>query len=140
MSDVAQDILGEAGTMTDDAIRPDSSDWQTESLTRFRVVPDRSAVLVKARSNVGSIAFGTSRLSGELRFHSFDGSLTGLQDASAHIEVQVAALASGNALYDAEMHRRIDGRRFPTIGVELASAVADRGHQPVPAGWKAGAA
>ena len=31
-------------------------------------------------------------------------------------------LSSGNALYDAELHRRTDARRFPVVVLELASA------------------
>ncbi len=38
---------------------------------------------------------------------------------SGRIAVDVAGLRSGNGLYDAELLRRIDARRFPTATVEL---------------------
>lgn len=41
---------------------------------------------------------------------------------SGHIEVPVAQLRSGNPLYDAELQRRVDARRFPTIVGEVRKA------------------
>jgi polyisoprenoid-binding protein YceI len=38
---------------------------------------------------------------------------------TAHLEIQVAELRSGNKLYDAELHRRIDARRHPTVTLDL---------------------
>ena len=40
----------------------------------------------------------------------------------AHIDIDVNQLQSGNALYDAELRRRIDARRFPIATVELREA------------------
>jgi hypothetical protein len=51
-----------------------------------------------------------------------EGSLEEVASARATQEIQALSLASGNALYDAEIHRRIDARRHPTIAVELGSA------------------
>jgi polyisoprenoid-binding protein YceI len=49
--------------------------------------------------------------------------------SGGHIEVPVATLKSGNALEDAELQRRIDARRYPTIAGEVrrADAVDDEG-------------
>jgi len=44
--------------------------------------------------------------------------------AGGRIEVPVTALRSGNPLEDAELQRRVDARRFPTIVGELRSATA----------------
>ena len=38
---------------------------------------------------------------------------------SAHVEVAVDGLSSGNSVYDAELRRRIDARRFPTATLDL---------------------
>ena len=48
----------------------------------------------------------------------------------ARIEVPVRSLRSGNPLEDAELQRRVDARRFPTItgDVRSATAVDGRGH------------
>jgi hypothetical protein len=39
--------------------------------------------------------------------------------ARAHLEVPIAELRSGNRLYDAELLRRVDARRFPVVTVDL---------------------
>jgi YceI-like domain len=90
--------------------------------TTFRIVPEHSAVLVRARSNVGPISFGTSTITGQISCKVGEGSLGGLEEASGRLEIQALSLVSGNALYDAELHRRIDARRHPNIVVELSSA------------------
>ena len=38
--------------------------------------------------------------------------------------IDVSGLRSGNGLYDAELLRRIDARRFPTATVDLRSCAA----------------
>jgi polyisoprenoid-binding protein YceI len=38
---------------------------------------------------------------------------------AARLELQIESLSSGNALYDAELRRRIDARRYPRAIVEL---------------------
>jgi polyisoprenoid-binding protein YceI len=40
------------------------------------------------------------------------------------MRIPVVSLESGNRLYDSELQRRLDGRRFPTITVEMRSASA----------------
>jgi polyisoprenoid-binding protein YceI len=40
------------------------------------------------------------------------------------LTIDVASLTSGNKVYDAELHRRIDSRRFPSATVELLECVA----------------
>jgi polyisoprenoid-binding protein YceI len=37
----------------------------------------------------------------------------------AHVEIAVERLASGNRLYDAELLRRIDARRYPLVTLDL---------------------
>ena len=43
---------------------------------------------------------------------------------SGWLTIDVSGLSSGNKLYDAELHRRIDSRRFPTATVELRDCAA----------------
>ena len=38
---------------------------------------------------------------------------------SAHLEIAVTDLRSGNGLYDAELLRRIDARRYPIVTLDL---------------------
>lgn len=43
---------------------------------------------------------------------------------SGRVEVPVSSLRSGNPLEDAELQRRVDARRFPTIVGEVRNAIA----------------
>jgi polyisoprenoid-binding protein YceI len=97
---------------------PAEPEWPEVGRT-FSVVGDQSAIMIRARSNVGAIEFGTTGLRGGITAE-----VRGAAVVSAHgrVEVDVAALTSGNSLYDAELHRRVDARAFPVAAVELESA------------------
>jgi polyisoprenoid-binding protein YceI len=88
----------------------------------FLVVPERSALLVEARSSAGPIAFGSMTLDGRAEFAMSGDDLDSAVPISASLEIPVVALVSGNALYDAELRRRLDARRFPLITVKLHAA------------------
>lgn len=90
---------------------------------RFEVTPGHSAVLIEARSNVGPIAFGTTRVEGSLEVGMVDGALD-LDDAgpAATLSLELQAFTSGNSLYDAELLRRIDAKQHPTTTLELRNA------------------
>jgi polyisoprenoid-binding protein YceI len=84
-----------------------------------------SALLIEARSTVGPIELATTALTGcAVVTLNEAGSLDDSADPSAVIELAVASLTSGNALYDAEVQRRLDARRYPHIRAELHSARA----------------
>lgn len=92
---------------------------------RFVLVPDRSVILVDVRSSVGPISFGAIGVTGSVEATVVDAAIsTGLgtgadTEPSAHLEVAVDQLRSGNKLYDAELLRRIDARRFPIASIDL---------------------
>lgn len=88
----------------------------------FDVVPGRSVVLVKARSNVGPISFATTDVAGKITTVVHDGTFDTDAILEARLEVKLDTLASGNSLYDAEIRRRIDARRYPSAVIELRSA------------------
>lgn len=89
---------------------------------RFAVAGDRSSLTIEARSNVGPIAFTTGGLSGWLDVAVADGMVVLEPVPKAHLAVRVLDLVSGNALYDAELARRVDARRFPIVVAELRTA------------------
>lgn len=93
---------------------------------RFHLVPERSAVVVEARSNVGPILFGAAGLAGEIEV-AVAGSRVEGPGARARVEVRVDQLASGNDLYDSELRQRIDARRYPRSIVDLRDAEAVEG-------------
>jgi DNA-binding PadR family transcriptional regulator len=98
-------------------------------MTTFSVVPDRSVLLIEVRSTVGPISFGVMGLTGWARAGVRAGALAFDVPPSAHLEVAVDGLRSGNGLYDAELLRRIEARRFPRAHVDLrACAPLGGGH------------
>jgi polyisoprenoid-binding protein YceI len=86
---------------------------------RFTLVPDRSALLVTVSSSVGPITFGGMGLEGFLEVAVTDGDLDLSVAPSAHVELPVSRLTSGNTLYDAELLRQINARGFPTAFADL---------------------
>lgn len=91
-------------------------------MVRHSVVPDRSVLLIEARSTVGPISFGAMGITGWVRAGLRGGDLALDVAPAAHLEVAVDGLRSGNALYDAELLQRIDARRYPRATLDLRSA------------------
>jgi PadR family transcriptional regulator PadR len=87
---------------------------------RFRLIPDRSVVLLDVRSTVGPLSFGAIGLTGSLVADIADDRVRCDTQPSGHIEIALGTLRSGNGLYDAELLRRIDARRFPIARLELS--------------------
>jgi len=85
----------------------------------YHLLPDRSAVLIEARSSVGPITFGALGITGTIAVRAVGEQVTADEAASAHLEIPVAALSSGNGLYDAELRRRVDAARFPIATLDL---------------------
>ncbi|HUC15799.1 MAG TPA: YceI family protein, partial [Acidimicrobiales bacterium] len=85
----------------------------------YHLVPDRSVVLIEVRSTVGPLSFGAIGLTGSVRAAVVDGALCTDPPPSGTLEIDVSGLSSGNSLYDAELLRRIEARRFPSATVEL---------------------
>jgi hypothetical protein len=95
---------------------------------RYTFDSARSCVWVDARSSLHPINTETRGLEGwvEAAAHP-DGSLNLGQPVVGRLELPVDRLSSGNQLYDRELKRRIDARRYPLIEGEITgvSATAD---------------
>jgi PadR family transcriptional regulator PadR len=89
----------------------------------YELLPERSAVLIEARSTVGPITFGALGVTGTIRVLAAAEQVTADDSTAAHLEIPVAALSSGNGLYDAELRRRVDAGRFPTATLDLDRCV-----------------
>jgi DNA-binding PadR family transcriptional regulator/polyisoprenoid-binding protein YceI len=88
--------------------------------TRYRLRPDRSVVLVEVRSTAGPLSFGAIGVRGYVEAAVVDGRMLTDPPPSGELVVDMTGLRSGNGLYDAELHRRIDARRYPSATVELS--------------------
>jgi DNA-binding PadR family transcriptional regulator len=92
---------------------------EERALRVFRLDPERSAVLIDVRSTVGPMSFGTLGVSGTVEVTMTNGSLSTDVPPKGNLQFDVRSLRSGNRLYDAELLRRIDARRFPLVKVSL---------------------
>jgi polyisoprenoid-binding protein YceI len=103
-------------------------------VARYRIVPGRSRVWIEARSSLHPIHTETDGLEGWLDLEVHDEGGVDLRVApSAHLELPVAQLSSGNPFEDRELRRRIDARRYPTIAGDLTvmAETADDGRYRV---------
>lgn len=88
-------------------------------LARWQVVSDRSAVKIEATSSIHPIHGEGKGLTGAIEAAVSDGRVDAA-GASGRVELPMQSLASGNPLYDRELRRRVDVRRYPTAAVALA--------------------
>lgn len=88
----------------------------------YRVVPERAAVVLVARSNAGPITFGATGIEGLIEAEVARGAVSVKTTPNAHLKVPIDRLTSGNQLYDAELLRRVDARMYPNAVVELREA------------------
>jgi polyisoprenoid-binding protein YceI len=88
------------------------------------LIPERSAVLLKVDTSLGPVSFGANGLDGFIEA-AVDGERIDVDNApAAHLELDVIRLTSGNSIYDTELRRQIDARRFPRAYVDLHRARA----------------
>jgi hypothetical protein len=88
--------------------------------TRYTFDPVRSCVWVRGRSSLAPINTETRGMGGWFAATvRSDGSLDLDAPVAGHLELASERLTSGNVLYDRELRRRIDSRRFPTIEGEI---------------------
>ncbi len=88
-------------------------------MTRFTVVPERSVLTAEARSNVHPIHGEGRGLTGYVDVDVVDGRIDPASKPTVHIELQTEDLKAENSLYDREIQKRINARRYPTIRGEV---------------------
>ena len=85
----------------------------------FRIAGEKSTVRIRARSTVHTVVAESRAVEGFIEAQASSGQVDLGAMPRACLDIPVASLASGNLLYDREMRRRVDGRRFPVIRGEL---------------------
>jgi len=97
--------------------------------TRYTLDSVRSCVWVSGRSSLHPINTETRGITGWFEAAiSSDGSLDLSQAVSGELELAVERLTSGNQLYDRELRRRIEARRYPTIAGRLTGITLHGSH------------
>jgi polyisoprenoid-binding protein YceI len=90
-------------------------------MARYEIQPNLSEVEINARSSLHPIDTVSHAVAGYVDIEFADGRLELDTTPSGHLSLRVNELSSGNALYDREMMKRIDARRFPEITGELTA-------------------
>ncbi len=86
----------------------------------YRIVPDESLAWIEARSSLHPIHSENRGLEGSVELEILAGPRVDLAaPVGGRVELPLERLSSGNPLYDREMRRRVDARRYPTITGEL---------------------
>lgn len=89
-------------------------------MTKYAIDPARSTVWIEATSSMHPIHSESHGLSGFFEADVLGGGRVNPQvPVHAHLELPVEELSSGNALYDRELKRRVDARRYPAIVGDL---------------------
>ncbi len=98
-------------------------------LTRYTLDSVRSCIWVSGRSNLHPINTETRGITGWFESSARDdGTLDLEHPVSGELELAVDRLTSGNQLYDHELRRRMDARRYPTIFGRVTSISASGPH------------
>jgi polyisoprenoid-binding protein YceI len=85
-------------------------------VTRYRIVPDRSHVVIDGRSSVHPIHSSTDGVEGYVELEMApEGGVDLDHKPAGKLSLPVSRLSSGNRMEDRELYRRIDARRYPTI-------------------------
>jgi polyisoprenoid-binding protein YceI len=99
-------------------------------LTRYTLDSMRSCIWVSGRSSLHPINTETRGITGWFEATTRDDGALDLDlPVSGQLELAVARLTSGNQLYDRELRRRMDARRFPTI-VGTVTKISSCGPHP----------
>jgi polyisoprenoid-binding protein YceI len=93
-------------------------------VARFRIVAEESRVWVDTSTNLHPIHGEADGLRGEIEAALGAGGLDLSVPPRARIEFEIERLRSGNPLYDSELRRRLDVRRYPTIVGEVTEVRA----------------
>jgi polyisoprenoid-binding protein YceI len=97
---------------------------------RFAFDSARSYLQVSGRSNLHPIDTETRGITGWFEASpSNDGTIDVAAPVAGELELAVDRLTSGNHLYDRELRRRINARRYPTIGARLVGVAPSAGQR-----------
>ena len=98
-------------------------------MPRYRIVPERSRLQARATSSVHPIDVDTTGVEGWFEIALDGGRIDTTVAPAGRVEIDVDRLRTGNPLYDRELDRRLDTRKFPRVrGDVRAIRAADDGY------------
>ena len=94
-------------------------------MARYLVDPDRSRLWAEARSNVHPIRIEVTGVAGTIEVRAVDGTLELSQAPRARLEIPSDKVKSGIDLYDDEIARRMEVRKYARIRGEVVEVRPD---------------
>jgi polyisoprenoid-binding protein YceI len=94
------------------------------SVARYRIVPERSRLTAEARSSLHPIHVETTGLRGGFEAELVDGGFAAGTAPTGHVELDAKRLKTGNGLYDGELERRLETRKFRVVGGDVREVTA----------------
>lgn len=88
-------------------------------MARYRIVPERSRIEAEARSSLHPIRVETVGLEGYFDAEIVGDRLDPSGPPSGCVEIDADRLKTGNGLYDLELERRLEIRKYPRIRGEV---------------------
>ena len=93
---------------------------------RYRIIPERSRLWVEARSSLHPIKVETTGVEGFLEVETDpDGQQKTLRPTTGRVEIDTERLKTGNPLYDRELERRLETRKYSRIRGEVREITGD---------------
>jgi hypothetical protein len=93
-------------------------------MPRYRILPERSRLLAEARSSLHPIRVDTSGLEGTIDIELSSGRVDLSVAPQAHLEIDSDRFKTGNVLYDRELERRLEVRRYRRLRADVRSVTA----------------
>ena len=84
-------------------------------MATFRIVSERSRLLAEARSSLHPIRGDFAGVVGDIEVETAQGRLDLRVPPKARVELDVGSLKTGNMLYDRELERRLEVRKYPQV-------------------------
>jgi polyisoprenoid-binding protein YceI len=88
-------------------------------VARYRIFPERARLEAEARSSLHPIRAETTGLQGWFEAELNDDRFDAKVPPSGRIELDVDRLKTGNPLYDMEIARRLESRKYPFVRGEV---------------------
>lgn len=88
-------------------------------MARYRIVPEQSHLWAEARSSLHPILMETDGLEGYFEVEPSGNRLNLDAPVTGRVEIDAELLKTGNILYDREIERRLEVRKYPRIRGEV---------------------
>ena len=96
-------------------------------MPRYRIVPEHSRFVAEAQSSLHAIRVDTPGFEGTIDLVLSDGRVDLSVPPQCHIEIETDRFKTGNGLYDRELERRLEVRRYPRLRADVRQVSALEG-------------